>query len=300
MEKERPRRRETYSTGSGGGAHRRGEGLGTGPVGGSGGSSGGGSGSGGRPGGNRMMTRGAGISLPIIIIAVIFMFMRGFGSSSPDSSGGLSNSGSNNQTGNSSYSSSGSNVGGGSFGSFGSGSSSGGSWSTGSSGSGGSTYGSWANSSYGASSQNTGSSSAVNASVSGGAREKYTTIRGNGRDVVTIMIYLCGTDLESQSGMATSDLQEMVNADIADNVNVIVYTGGCRRWNNNIFSTILDKISAITKYRAFHHRPAPCGTLSSCVSTPFSYQTTRGAKKYHCPPLKTARADEIRRSRCAE
>ena len=247
MEKERPRRRETYSTGSGGGAHRRGEGLGTGPVGGSGGSSGGGSGSGGRPGGNRMMTRGAGISLPIIIIAVIFMFMRGFGSSSPDSSGGLSNSGSNNQTGNSSYSSSGSNVGGGSFGSFGSGSSSGGSWSTGSSGSGGSTYGSWANSSYGASSQNTGSSSAVNASVSGGAREKYTTIRGNGRDVVTIMIYLCGTDLESQSGMATSDLQEMVNADIADNVNVIVYTGGCRRWNNNIFSTSVNQIYQVKK-----------------------------------------------------
>ena len=244
MEKERPRRRETYSTGSGGGAHRRGEGLGTGPVGGSGGM-GHASGSGGRTGGNRAVTRGAGITLPVIIIAIILMFLRGFGSSS-DPSGSLSSGGSGSQTGNSGYSSSGSSGSGGSGSSWSTGGGSGGSWSTGSS-SGGSTYGSWADSSYGAASQGTGSGSSVNTAVAGGARDKYTTIKGNGRDVVTIMVYLCGTDLESQNGMATSDLMEMVNADIADNVNVIVYTGGCKRWNNSIFSTSVNQIYQVKK-----------------------------------------------------
>lgn len=249
MEKERPRRRETYSTGSGGGAHRRGEGLGTGPVGSSGGHMGGGSGNGGRPGGNRAVTRGAGITLPVIIIAIIFMLMRGgFGSSTTAPSGSQSggNQAGSSQTGVSSQSGSNS-----SSGSYGSGSSSSGSWFSGggssSGSSGGSTYGSWANSSYGASSQNTGSGASVNTNVIGGARDKYTTIRGNGRDVVTVMIYLCGTDLESQNGMATSDLMEMVNADISENVNVIVYTGGCRRWNNSIFSTSVNQIYQVKK-----------------------------------------------------
>ena len=41
-----------------------------------------------------------------------------------------------------------------------------------------------------------------------GIRDKYTTIKGNGEDTITIMVYMCGADLESQYGMATSDLGE--------------------------------------------------------------------------------------------
>ena len=70
-----------------------------------------------------------------------------------------------------------------------------------------------------------------------GIRNRYTTIRGNGRDTVTIMVYMCGADLESQSGMGTSDLKEMTNATLSDKVNLIVFTGGCRRWQNNVIST---------------------------------------------------------------
>ena len=79
--------------------------------------------------------------------------------------------------------------------------------------------------------------STVDTSVASEAREKYTTIRGNGQDEVTIMVYMCGTDLESRSGMATRDLAEMAKANIGSNVHVVVYTGGCSRWNNNIIST---------------------------------------------------------------
>ena len=77
---------------------------------------------------------------------------------------------------------------------------------------------------------NTGS--AVRTDVAAGAREKYTQLLGNGADTVTIMVYLCGTDLESKSGMATADLQEMCAANLGSNVNLLVYTGGCRQWKS--------------------------------------------------------------------
>ena len=73
--------------------------------------------------------------------------------------------------------------------------------------------------------------------VSSSARAKRYVPLGNGRDTVTIMVYMCGTDLESNYGMATSDLQEMVKANIASNVNVIVETGGCKAWKNSIVSS---------------------------------------------------------------
>ena len=79
-------------------------------------------------------------------------------------------------------------------------------------------------------------------SVSPEARDKYTTILGNGKDVVTIMVYLCGTDLESRAGMATNDLMEMADATLSDNVNIIVYTGGCKQWKNSTISSSVNQI----------------------------------------------------------
>ena len=56
------------------------------------------------------------------------------------------------------------------------------------------------------------------------------------------MVYMCGTDLESRSGMATSDLQEMAAANLSDNVNIIVYTGGCTRWRVSGISNTVNQI----------------------------------------------------------
>ena len=78
--------------------------------------------------------------------------------------------------------------------------------------------------------------------VAAGSREKFTRLKGNGRDTVTIMVYMCGTDLEANAGMATSDLKEMASASIADNVNVLVYTGGCTRWRNDVVSSSVNQI----------------------------------------------------------
>lgn len=89
-------------------------------------------------------------------------------------------------------------------------------------------------------------SAGLDESVSKKAREKYTVVRGNSRDTVTILIYMCGTDLESQQGMATSDLKEMANATIGEKVNLLIYTGGCRRWRNNVISSDVNQIYRIS------------------------------------------------------
>ena len=88
-------------------------------------------------------------------------------------------------------------------------------------------------------------SSAPDTSVSSQARAKFTAIRGNKKDEVTILVYLCGTDLESQNGMGTSDLKEMASATLGKNVNLIVFTGGCQRWRNNVLSNSVNQIYQI-------------------------------------------------------
>lgn len=78
--------------------------------------------------------------------------------------------------------------------------------------------------------------------ISAEARERFYTPLGKGNDTVTIMVYMCGTDLESKYGMATSDLSEMVKANISDKVNVIVETGGCKAWKNSVVSSSVNQI----------------------------------------------------------
>lgn len=49
----------------------------------------------------------------------------------------------------------------------------------------------------------------------------------------TIMIYMVGSNLESDYGSASSDISEMLSADYDyENLNVIIYTGGCNNWYN--------------------------------------------------------------------
>lgn len=52
----------------------------------------------------------------------------------------------------------------------------------------------------------------------------------------TIFVYLCGSDLESGQGSATSDLEEMLSDDWGDNVTFVVETGGSNSWYNETVS----------------------------------------------------------------
>ncbi|MCF0134328.1 MAG: peptidase C11 [Blautia sp.] len=92
-----------------------------------------------------------------------------------------------------------------------------------------------------------GNTGTLDTEVSGSAREKRTVIRGNGKDQVTIMVYMCGTDLESRSGMGTSDIQEMLSAELSDQINLLVYTGGCKSWKNNVISSNTNQVYQVKK-----------------------------------------------------
>lgn len=50
----------------------------------------------------------------------------------------------------------------------------------------------------------------------------------------TIGLYLCGSDLESRAGAGTSDMLEAIEADLSDEVNFVVMTGGSIEWQNDV------------------------------------------------------------------
>lgn len=52
--------------------------------------------------------------------------------------------------------------------------------------------------------------------------------------------YLCGSDLESEGGAATDDIQEMLDVELPENVKVIIETGGAKQWQNEVIAS--DKI----------------------------------------------------------
>ncbi len=202
---DRPRAREKHVTGGGSGVNLRGSASG-GPVG-SGPRPGGGGGNGG-PG---KAIGGGGIILFIIIIILSKLGIFGDGDSSSYDDGG--------NTGTQTVATS----------------------STGSSGS--DYFSALSGTSTGwGSSSNTGK---LNREVSPEARIKYTDILGGGKDVVTLMVYMCGTDLESKYGMGSNDLKEMMNADLSDKVNIIVYTGGSKKWSINGISNKVHQIYQI-------------------------------------------------------
>ena len=46
--------------------------------------------------------------------------------------------------------------------------------------------------------------------------------------------YLCGSDLESDGGFASTDLEEMMEVELPENVSVVIQTGGSAAWHNGM------------------------------------------------------------------
>lgn len=231
----------------GGGVHKRGDGLGGGPVGSSNGYSGktGGSGTGG--GGPQ---RSGGRSPLFMIIVVLFLLLGGGGGLTSFLGGGLTSSdtqapaqyaNTTTQTQTQTQSQVSTGVGSNSSNQAVTGLGGNGGLSTLSTLLGG--YGSYSGGNMASASwsdaPNTGK---LDTSVASVARAKRTVIKGNGEDTNTILVFMCGADLESRSAMATKDIQEMLAADIGDKTNLIIYTGGARQWQNNVISSSTNQI----------------------------------------------------------
>jgi len=61
-------------------------------------------------------------------------------------------------------------------------------------------------------------------------REKQVELKNDGTDVVTVLVYMNGSNLETEYGEATTDLTEMIAAGSSDKVNVLVETVGTKKW----------------------------------------------------------------------
>lgn len=58
----------------------------------------------------------------------------------------------------------------------------------------------------------------------------------------TVMLYLNGSDLESQGAEGTSSLQSIVEAQLPDSIRVLIYTGGTSHWYNDVVSPEANQI----------------------------------------------------------
>ncbi len=56
----------------------------------------------------------------------------------------------------------------------------------------------------------------------------------NSSDDWVVYWYLCGSDLETQYGSATADIEELLNVNLPSNVKVVIQTGGSTEWQNNL------------------------------------------------------------------
>ena len=113
--------------------------------------------------------------------------------------------------------------------------------------------------------------SVVDTNVDGAARSKFTSLKGNGQDKVTLMLYIIGSDLESQTGMATMDLNEILHADLSnENLNIVVETGmssrNIERWKatsrglqrlETLKSAAMTKPETLSSFIQFAAKQAP-------------------------------------------
>ena len=58
------------------------------------------------------------------------------------------------------------------------------------------------------------------------------TESGNSDTTWTVLVYLCGSDLESEAGLATENLIELTQSQLGSNVNFVIETGGASKWRN--------------------------------------------------------------------
>ncbi len=64
----------------------------------------------------------------------------------------------------------------------------------------------------------------------------------SGSENWTISIYMNGSDLESEGGEATANLQSLLSVDLPDSINVLIYTGGTKAWQNDLISPDANQI----------------------------------------------------------
>ncbi len=53
----------------------------------------------------------------------------------------------------------------------------------------------------------------------------------------TVLLYICGSDLESENQAAVADLTELLRVECGDGINFVIQTGGSKSWSDNLFDS---------------------------------------------------------------
>lgn len=87
-----------------------------------------------------------------------------------------------------------------------------------------------------------------------------------------MLVYMCGSDLESEASEATEDIIEMALADLTEDLEVVVLTGGASKWNNavvnangNYYLTITTDDLDVTQMDGGLHYMNDGSTLSTFI-----------------------------------
>ena len=57
----------------------------------------------------------------------------------------------------------------------------------------------------------------------------------------TVLLYICGSDLESLYSSAAEDIEEIAAAEYSEDVRVVIQTGGANEWHNNVSSDAIQR-----------------------------------------------------------
>ena len=49
----------------------------------------------------------------------------------------------------------------------------------------------------------------------------------------TLFIYMCGSNLETKQGLASKNIDELLTANVGDNINIVIETGGAKTWRSH-------------------------------------------------------------------
>lgn len=71
---------------------------------------------------------------------------------------------------------------------------------------------------------------------SAGSSLDIAELKASSKADLTLMVYMVGSNLESQGGFASNDIKEICKGFTGSKVNVIIQTGGSRRWENSSIS----------------------------------------------------------------
>lgn len=91
--------------------------------------------------------------------------------------------------------------------------------------------------------------------ISPSSNRAARTLKSKNESDWTICVYLCGTDLESDESSATYNLLQMLEADIPENVTVLVMTGGTYEWDPLGLADSAEKDKTIKK--GAYYKPDP-------------------------------------------